>query len=98
MAIPFIDSVISELETRFATDKRAHFELFVLIPEVITKKDNLEETVEILTSKWKHLMKSEDNFGSELSRWKHHCGGITTEKSVTRLLNEDADPIFFPNI
>lgn len=36
VTIPFIDSVISELETRFATDKRAHFELFVLIPEVIT--------------------------------------------------------------
>ena len=49
--IPFVDSILSEVDTRFATDKRAHFELCVLVPEVITKTINLEETVEILTSK-----------------------------------------------
>ena len=54
MAIPFVDSILSEVDTRFAIDKRAHFELCVLVPEVITKTINLEETVEILTSKWKH--------------------------------------------
>ena len=45
LTIPFVDSILSELESRFATDKRAHFELCSLIPEIITRKDNLEETV-----------------------------------------------------
>ena len=44
------------------------------------------------------LMKAEDNFEMELNRWKQHCCGITNEKSLTQLLSEDADPIFFPNI
>lgn len=98
VAIPFVDSILTKLDTRFATDKRAHFELCVLVPEVITKTESLEETVKILTSKWKHLMKTEDNFESELNQWKQHCSRIANEKSVTRLLSEDADPIFFPNI
>lgn len=98
LTIPFVDSILSELESRFAMDKRAHFELCSLIPEIITRKDNLEETVEVLTSKWKHLMPMEDNFESELMRWKQHCDRITAEKSITQLLCEDCDPMFFPNI
>ena len=43
-------------------------------------------------------MPTEDNFESELARWKQHCSGITEEKSVTKLLSEDADPIFYPNV
>ena len=27
-----------------------------------------------------------------------HCCGITNEKSLSQLLSEDSDPIFFPNI
>ncbi len=76
VSIPFVDSILSELESRFATDKRAHFELCALIPKVIKEKDDLEETVEVLTSKWKHLIPTEDNFESELTRWKQHCARI----------------------
>ena len=43
-------------------------------------------------------MPSEDNFESELRQWKQHCKDITEAKSVTQLLNSDADPIFYPNI
>ncbi|XP_062519282.1 uncharacterized protein LOC134194370 [Corticium candelabrum] len=50
LTIPFLDSILSELESRFASDKRAHFELCVLVPEVIAKNESLEETVGILTS------------------------------------------------
>lgn len=31
VTIPFIDSILSEFENRFSSDKRAHFELFALI-------------------------------------------------------------------
>ncbi|XP_062501846.1 uncharacterized protein LOC134178950 [Corticium candelabrum] len=98
LTIPFLDSILSELESRFASDKRAHFELYVLVPEVITKNESLEETVGILTSKWGHLMPTEDNFESELIRWRQHCHGIAETKSITQLLSEDADPLFFPNV
>ena len=69
VTIPFIDSIISELDCRFSSDKRAHYELCVLMPEVIIHKNNsdLSDTVDILASKWKHLMPSEDNFESELN-------------------------------
>ena len=43
-------------------------------------------------------MPASDNFESELHRWKEHCLHITEDKSVTALLSEDADPIFFPNV
>ena len=98
LTIPFLDSILSELESRFASDKREHFELCVLVPEFITKKESLEETVGILTSKWGHLMPTEDNFESELIRWRQHCHGITEIKSITQLLSEDADLLFFSNV
>ena len=37
MTISFVDSILTELDTRFATDKRAHLELGVLVTELITK-------------------------------------------------------------
>jgi len=97
VTIPLLDSIISEIVSRFADDKRAHFELCALIPEVF-KGRNLQETCDILKSKWKHLLPAEDNLESELARWKVHCHGISEEKSVTQLLCQDADPIFFPNV
>ena len=54
ITIPFLDSIISEMESRFAEDKRAHFELCALIPEVIRERD-VQATCNILSSKWKHL-------------------------------------------
>ena len=97
VTIPLLDSILSELGTRFSDDKRAHFELCALIPEVIREKD-VQETCDILRSKWKYLLPAEDNLESELARWKVHCIGISGEKSITQLLCQDADPIFFPNI
>ena len=58
----------------------------------------LEPQKKNLVEKWKYVMPSADNFQSELVRWKRHCRLITTEKSITNLLSEDADPIFFPNV
>ena len=39
-------------------------------------------------------------FESELAaaRWKVHCNGIFGERSITELLCQDTDPIFFPNV
>ena len=66
VTIPFLDSIISEVVSRFADEKRAHFELRVLIPGIIKEKD-VQETAGILKSKWKHLLPAEDNLDSELS-------------------------------
>ena len=94
VTIPFLDSIINEIVNRFADDKREHFELRALIPETIKG----QETAGVLKSKWKHLLPAEDNLDSELAPWKAHCNGIPEEKSVTQLLCQDADPIFFPNV
>ena len=84
-------------QLRFAADKRAHFELCALIPEVIKERD-VQTTYNILSSKWNHILPEEGNFESELARWKVHCNGISEERTITQLLCQDADPIFFPNI
>ena len=39
VAIPFLDIVSSELKSRFSYEKRAHYELCALVPEIISKKD-----------------------------------------------------------
>ena len=98
ITIPFLDTIISEMAERFDVNKRAHYELCSLIPEVIKSKENLQETSDILLIKWEHLLPSGDNFQSELSRWKDHCMQISGDKSITSLLSEDADPIFYPNV
>ena len=87
ITIPFLESIISEMESRFAEDKRAHFELCALIPEVIREQD-VQATCNILSSKWKHLLPEEGNFESELAaaRWKVYCNGIFGERSITELL------------
>ena len=36
VAIPFVDTILSELDMRFATAKRAYFELCILLPWVFT--------------------------------------------------------------
>ena len=77
VTIPFLDSIISELDNRFSHEKRVHFELCPLIHEVMKMNAITHETVDVLTSKWRHLMPEEDNFQSELARWKLHCDGIS---------------------
>ena len=43
-------------------------------------------------------MPTEDNFESELIRWKQHCNGITETKSITQIWSKDAVLLFFPNV
>ena len=99
VTIPFLDSIITELESRFGSEKRARYELCALIPEVLreVEREKLSAIASVLQLKWK-LMPYEDTFDSELFRWKNHCEGLKEAKSITRLLCEDADPVFFPNV
>ena len=56
VAIPFLDVICSELKSRFSKEKRAHYELCALIPQVITSKSK-KATVEVghvLHEKWGH--------------------------------------------
>ena len=79
----------------FLKTKKAHYELCSLMPEVISKTDDLEPVRKVIDEAWCDLLPSSDNFDMELQRWKHHCTGIR-DKSITSLLSQDADPIFFP--
>jgi len=100
ITFPLLDSIISELEARFSVDKRVHYELCALIPTVITTKDE-QQLSTTLKSKWKHLLPTEDNLDSEIARWKTHSSkyySTVKDKSITYLLSEDVDAIFFPNL
>ena len=74
VAIPFLDIVSSELKSRFSHEKRAHYELCALVPEVISKKDENAVTslLNVLKEKWEHILPLPAAFESELFRWSNH--------------------------
>ena len=100
VAIPFLDIVCSEIKCRFSKEKRAHYELCALIPQVIITKssEDMHELANVLEEKWNHLLPIASAFESELSRWAHHCKQVKEETSVISLLSKHADTMFFPNI
>jgi len=104
VAIPFLDVICSELKSRFSKEKRAHYELCGLIPQVITSKSE-EATVEVgqvLHEKWGHLTPLPASFESELFRWmnnwKRQAASDYESISVSSLLAKHADDIFFPHV
>ena len=98
VSIPLLDSIISELECRFSEDKMAHYELFNLMPQVISANEDLQSTESTIIRVWGDLIPFSDMLSMELKRWKQHCSGITCDKSITELLAQNTDPVFFPNI
>ena len=74
VAIPFLDVICSELISRFSKEKRTHYELCALIPQVINSMSE-EATVElaqVLHEKLGHLMPLSSSFEIELFRWMNH--------------------------
>ena len=102
VAIPFLDIVSLELKSRFSHEKRAHYELCVLVPEVISKKDENAVTslLNVLKEKWEHILPLPAAFESELFRWSNHWNRqeAMPDESVTSIMASHADGIFLPNI
>ena len=104
MAIPFLDVICSELKSRFSKEKRTHYELCALIPQVITfmSEETTVELAQLLHEKWGHLMPSPSSFESELFRWMNHWKRQEASDyesiSLSTLLAKHADNIFFPNV
>ena len=99
VAIPFLDIVSSELKSRFSHEKRAHYELCALVPEVISKKDENAVTslLNVLKEKWEHILPLPAAFESELFRWSNHWKRqeAMPDESVTSIIASHADGIFF---
>ena len=87
------------METRFTADKRAHFELCALIPEVIKERD-VQTTCNILSSKWKHLLTEEGNFENELIPDGKFIVMVFLKKELLRnyFARMLIHAIFFPNV
>ncbi|KAG0711383.1 repressor of the inhibitor of the protein kinase [Chionoecetes opilio] len=90
------------MKSRFSQDKRAHYELCALIPEVIVKQSTAEvkELGQCLLVKWNHVMPLPSAFQSELQRWMNYWKRQLpiSASSVTNLLTFHADATFFPNL
>ena len=101
VAIPFLDIVSSELKPRFSHEKRAHYELCALVPEVISKKDENAVTslLKVLKEKWEHILPL-PAFESELFRWSNHWKrqAAIPDESVASIIASHGDGIFFPNM
>ena len=100
----FLDVICSKLKGHFSNEKRAHYELCALIPQVMVSKSE-EATVErgqILNKKWGDLIPLPSSFKSELFRWINYwkCQAASNYESisVSTLLAKRANNIFFPNI
>ena len=99
VAIPLLDTVCAELQSRFSEEKRAHFELCALIPATLTVKtsEEISELAKVLQAKWEHLLPVSSALESELFRWKGYCQQKALgDVSVTGLLSSHADNLFFP--
>lgn len=102
VVIPFLDTISSELTSRFSKDKRAHYELCALVPSVICAKsdDELTNLMQVLKEKWKHLLPLPACFEGELFRWACYWKRRENrnDESITSIVANHADNIFFPNI
>lgn len=102
VAIPFLDVICSEMKCRFSEEKRAHYELCALIPQVIVQKSEKEvaDLGQRLQGKWSHVMPLPSAFDSELQRWMNYwkCQIPVSPYSVTSLLSSHADALFYPNV
>ena len=103
VAIPFLDVVSKEIESRFNEETRAHFELCVLIPEVIVTLEDSEfkSACNSLLGKWNHILPLEPSFLSEMARWqvkwKNADGKCCLDITATKLIEKHANERFFPN-
>ena len=91
-----LDSIISELESRFSEDNRAHYELCSLMPDIMLKTDDLETLLKNIILKTRsNLLPSSDD------TWNFDFGNNTVLAfhmiSTTKWLSQDADSVF-PNI
>lgn len=104
VAIPFLDVICSELKSRFSKEKRAHYELCALIPQVITSmsEETTVELAQVLHDNRGRLMPLPSSFENELFRWMNHWKRQEASDyesiSVSTLLAKHADNIFFPNV
>ena len=81
-----------ELKKQFSPNKRAHYELCALVPDVIKYKDDLSQLIKILSAKWFYLLPAKDSLEIKKDYLR------LEDKLLTDLLSEDADPKFPPNI
>ena len=102
VAIPCLDIVSSELKSRLNHEKRAHYELCALVPEVISKKYEhaITSLLNVLKEKWEHILLLLGAFESQLFRWSNHWKKqkAMPDESVASIIASHADGIFFPNI
>ena len=73
VVIPFLDIVCEEIRCCFSPEKRAHYDLCTLMPEVLLTKTTFEimRLSQTLSKKWSHLMLFASALGSELLRWQN---------------------------
>ncbi|KAG1666870.1 repressor of the inhibitor of the protein kinase [Nymphon striatum] len=103
LAIPFLDTISHELASRFGENKRAHFELCSLIPNIISIKNatELNSLTKILTDKWESDLPRPTSLFNELLRWQHLSNNlkkVSSSSSVSYLIQHHADTTFFPNV
>ena len=93
--ISFLYVICSELKGHFSNEKRAHYELCLLIPQVIVSRSDQ------MKQRW-NVVPLPSSFRSELFRWmnywKYQAASDYESISVSALLAKHADNIFFPKI
>ncbi|XP_071965592.1 52 kDa repressor of the inhibitor of the protein kinase-like [Antedon mediterranea] len=99
LAIPFIDHLLNEMETRFNAQSRVIASLFEIIPELIIKSVNVAPVCEKLLF-WKSDLPSPLSLCNELRYWRAHWVTVKREEHPQNLLEclRNCDKDIYPNI
>jgi len=98
ISIPLLDSIISELECHFSEDKMAHYVLFNLMPQAISANGDLQLSEDTIILVCGDLIPFRDILAIKLKCCKQNCSGTKCDKSITKILAQNADSAFFPDI
>ena len=100
LTIPFLDHILQEMEDRFSLNAKMATLGLCLVPSVISKTDNWQESVKDLASLYQVDLPAPLSLHTELHCWKHkfmHCEPYQLPDNPLDALNE-CDSRLFPNV
>lgn len=95
VAIPFIDHVITELDSKFTRLAKTASQLLSLVPSVMCDSNvNFSELIEL----YEDDLPSPELFDQEFSRWQHKFQTLDKKPSSCASAIKECDKDLFPNI
>ena len=96
VAIPFIDHIIAELDSKFSQLANTASQLLCLVPSIMYNKTNIDTTE--LVKLYNNDLPSPELFEQEFSRWKQRFENVECRPDSCASAIKECDEAFFPNV